>query len=33
MVETDGGVFDCGLGTELEELTKKLKLLSWQDRQ
>ncbi|MCR4761915.1 MAG: hypothetical protein K5696_00145 [Lachnospiraceae bacterium] len=28
MIETDGGVFDCGLGTELEELSKKLKLLS-----
>ncbi len=33
MVETDGGVFDCGLGTELNELTKKLKLISWQDGQ
>jgi flagellar assembly protein FliH len=29
MLETDGGVFDCSLGTELSELRKKLKLLSW----
>ena len=28
MIETDGGIFDCGVGTQLEELTKKLKLLS-----
>lgn len=32
MVETDGGVFDCSIGVELEELTRKLKLLSF-DRQ
>ncbi|MCR5674946.1 MAG: hypothetical protein K6G16_04480 [Lachnospiraceae bacterium] len=32
MIETDGGVFDCGVGTQLSELTKKLKLLSWQNR-
>lgn len=30
MIETDGGIFDCGVGTQLEELTKKLKLLSYQ---
>lgn len=32
MIETDGGVFDCGLGTELSELSKKLQLLSWSGR-
>ena len=30
MIETDGGIFDCGVGTQLEELTKKLKLLSFE---
>lgn len=29
IIETDSGVFDCGLGTQLEELTQKLKLLSY----
>ncbi len=29
-IETDGGIFDCGLGTQLGELRKKLMLLSWQ---
>lgn len=29
MIETDGGIFDCGIGTQLEELTKQLKLLSF----
>lgn len=29
LIETDGGVFDCGLGTQLGELSKKLKLLSY----
>lgn len=29
MIETDGGIFDCGIGTQLEELTKRLKLLSF----
>ena len=29
MIETGGGIFDCGLGTELEELSSKLKLLSF----
>lgn len=30
MIETDGGIFDCGVGTQLEELTSKLKLLSFE---
>lgn len=30
MIETDGGIFDCGLGTQLEELRRRLTLLSWQ---
>ena len=30
MIETDGGIFDCGVGTQLEELTKMLKLLSFE---
>lgn len=29
LIETDGGIFDCGLGTQLSELSKKLKLLSY----
>lgn len=29
IIETDTGVFDCGLGTQLEELAQKLKLLSY----
>lgn len=29
LIETDGGIFDCGLGTQLRELSKKLKLLSY----
>lgn len=29
MIETDSGIFDCGLGTQLEELSQKLKLLSY----
>lgn len=29
IIETDTGVFDCGLGTQLEELSQKLKLLSY----
>jgi len=29
LIETDGGIFDCGLGTQLGELSKKLKLLSY----
>ena len=30
MIETDGGIFDCGLGTQLEGLTKKLRILSFE---
>lgn len=29
MIETEGGIYDCSLGTELEELTRKLRLLSY----
>lgn len=29
MIETDGGIFDCSLGTELSELSTKLKMLSY----
>lgn len=29
LIETDGGIFDCGLGTQLGELKKRLKLLSY----
>lgn len=29
MIETEGGIYDCSLGTELSELTKKLMLLSY----
>ena len=30
MVETENGIFDCGIDTELKELTRKLKLLSFE---
>ncbi|MCM1048066.1 MAG: FliH/SctL family protein [Clostridiales bacterium] len=30
LIETDGGIFDCGVGTQLDELTRKLKLLSFE---
>ena len=30
IIETDGGVFDCSVGVELEELSGKLKLLSFE---
>lgn len=30
LIETDGGIFDCGIGTQLEELTKKLQVLSFE---
>lgn len=30
LIETDGGIFDCGVGTQLEELTKKLQVLSYE---
>ena len=29
LIETDGGIFDCGLDTQLSELRRKLILLSW----
>lgn len=30
LIETDGGIFDCGLGTQLTELRQKLRLLSYE---
>ncbi len=30
-IEADGGIFDCGLGTQLKELRKKLKVLSYEN--
>lgn len=30
MIETDGGIFDCSLGTQLAELSRKLRLLSYE---
>lgn len=30
MIETSGGIIDCGIGTQLEELTRKLRLLSFE---
>lgn len=29
-IETENGIYDCSLGTQLEELTRKLKLLSYE---
>jgi len=29
MIETENGVYDCGLGTQMSELKRKLQLLSW----
>lgn len=29
MIETENGIFDCGLGTQLSELKKRLAILSW----
>ncbi len=29
LIENSGGIYDCSLGTEMEELSKKLKLLSY----
>ena len=29
MIETESGIYDCGLGTQLEELKQKLMLLAW----
>jgi len=33
LIETEGGIFDCGLGTQLSELRQKLKLLSYEKGQ
>ena len=30
LIETDGGIFDCGVGTQLAQLRQKLKLLSYE---
>ena len=30
LIETDGGIFDCGISTQLEELNKKLQMLSYE---
>ena len=30
LIETDGGIYDCSLGTQLDELGKKLRLLSYE---
>lgn len=32
LIETDSGIYDCSVGTELKELKKQLMLLSYQDR-
>ncbi len=32
LIETDSGIFDCGLGTQLEELGQKLRLLSYEKK-
>ena len=31
MIESDGGIWDCGLGTQLELLVKQLKILSYEE--
>lgn len=30
MIETSSGIYDCGIGLQLEELTRKLRLLSYE---
>ncbi len=30
LIETEGGIFDCGLGTQLAELGQKLRILSYE---
>lgn len=30
IIETEGGIFDCGLGTQMAELKKRLKLLAYE---
>ena len=32
MIESSSGIYDCGIGTQLEELTRKLRLLSYQEK-
>ena len=32
MIETDGGIFDCGVDTQLAELTNRLRVLSYEKR-
>ena len=32
MIETEGGIFDCGLGTQMRELQKRLRLLAYEKR-
>lgn len=29
LIETDSGIYDCGLGTQLEEVKRRLMLLAW----
>lgn len=31
MIETEGGIFDCGIGTQLEELSRQIKLLAYSE--
>ena len=33
MIETENGIFDCGLGTQLSELKRKLMLMAWSREQ
>lgn len=33
LIETDGGIFDCSLGVQFEELAKELRLLSFQGKE
>lgn len=33
IIETEGGIYDCGLGTQLEELGRQLRLLSYQGKE
>ena len=32
MIETGNGIYDCSIGLQLEELTRKLRLLSYEDK-
>lgn len=31
MIETGSGIYDCGIGVQMEELTRKLRLLSYEE--